>query len=1017
MGIPGFTKFINDRAQLYYENHDLTDCNLIIDGHSISCQLYNWKHWQFDARSLNCYGGDYDKYVYIVKNFFWMLREVRVKPIVIFDGGFEQRKLPTILKRMQDKLNIAERLTPESETQNPYEVVFPLGLREAFKDILRNLDVEMVMCEYEGDQEIASIAKTLNCPVLTFDSDYYIFGAQYIPFKTLESKVCAVDNWRTGTYKFISCKLYKIEKFLEDFQGLKENTLHLLPVLLGNDYIDQRIFNDFLLMINIDGNVRLQDKIKLVLDWLKTQTPEMAIRSILKTFQNNKERLFILNKIEKIVSAYYFKESKIFKYLGIKAKDKKSYEEIDFDLLKQEVENSNESVIEETCDKNATKDITNTELENTNNKESAENSPMTHSINLEYGKNCNSNTNEETKNINLTSAEDDKIVESMEVSGDDVEESAENCLKKIEIEENSNSLAEVDINEETVNPNLHTDKTNNGGESMHVKSHIDNSPVVDYTEIDNFIEIAPISQVETDINYCPDGENIEIKNGYLLKADTNSSPIAENTEAEAHFYNPPVAENIEIENCAILGSQTNYSPSAENIEINEYSIEIGETSQVEDYSVVAADTNVENGDTSKVEAALSNSSAAENIEIENGEILDADTIVDANKNTENNNNPSAAKNTEIENGEVSQAEADLNNFPIAENLDDDEKEAKSSPLPLNTFNFEETHLEKSSASKNLIPKIFKKNFLKCLYPSSFMDILTQNKYYCIPQVENYLEENSHKFSFDILRAIHKILTNSDEQFTIVGRGEGSTVEHFPQEKCNIKVPDLIEIEELTLQERRTFFFQILNLDNNFVSLLDHFPTEWHPLIISLKFASTKTTFQTPLIYSIILGFIILNYIDPKIGFYRSIDRYKQKYYAFMQSLPPINEHVPFRADRNCFYYFPRKDCTIFMQKIIYLFTANPHDEFDRHLLHQMSQIQSVLLHIKYLNTLLKNPYTNLIIHQIFNATFIYNLTKVFREKSLELENNYLNVFFKDCPSILAGLKYVLNMLSKQLLML
>lgn len=822
MGIPGFTKYINDRAHLYFENHELRDCSLIIDGHSISCQLYNWKHWQFDARSNNSYGGDYDQYAYIVENFFRMLAQVRVKPIVVFDGGFEQRKLPTILNRMQDKINIADKLDPDFESRQPHTVVFPLFLREAFKDILRNLDIEMVMCEYEGDSEIASIAKSLNCPVLTFDSDYFLFGAQYIPFKTLDSKVRAIENWRTGTYKCISCKLYRIETFLDSFPGLQENTLHLLPVLLGNDYIDRNLFSKFLQSLNISVNVNMQDTIQIVLDWLKSETPKSAINKILSSFKTIKERLYILNKIEKIVTSYYFVESRLFKYLNIVGRNERKFKKIDFKSIKEMVENEN----------------------NENGSHSSE---------------C----------------------------VDTCPEQVTECESFV-----SDIVEKVVPDLETSSKTESTDNRDNESQSHDVA---DNLPIgTDHNcEVPDNPKNNDLDAVEKQMEENRSDENANEETKYEVKSQENGIPVK----------------------------------------------------------------SLENGET-------------------NSEKVENET----------------------------------------EKFDDCDEE-----MPLNNiFDFEETHLEKENTSKNPISKVFKKNFTKCLYPSSFMDILTQNKYYCIPQIENHCQQSSHMLSFDILRAIHKILTSSSSaEFTIVGRSDGTKVKWFPQEQYTILVPSIEEIEQLPLQGRRETLFRILNIDNNFVTLLEHFPTEWHTFLVALKFAATKTTFDTPLIYSLILGFIILNYIDQRIGFYRSAEGYKKKYYSYMQNLPPTHEHVPFRADKNCFYYFPIIECVVFLQKVILFFTMDPRESsetFDKNLVHQMAQIQSVLLHIKYLNSLLKYPYPNLMIHQIFSGTFIYNLTKIFKEKSLGIENNYLNVFFKDCPTILAGLKYVLNMLNKQILL-
>ncbi|XP_030761387.1 protein asteroid-like [Sitophilus oryzae] len=512
MGIKGLTKFINDRSKTYFENFDLHDCNLIIDGHSISCQLYNWKHWHFDTRSANCYGGDYDKYAFAIEAFFRNLSEVNVTPYVVFDGGFEEKKLPTIMKRMQDKINTADKLNPTYENENPHHVVFPLALREVFKDVVRERDIPLAMCIYEGDTEIASLAKELNCPVLTFDSDYFLFGCKYIPFNSIDNKVLT-RNGRSGTYKCIQCKLYEIEKLLSDYRGLREETLHLLPVLLGNDYIDESVFIPFLNSIHIK-DMSFQRRIHSLLLWLRSETLESAIQKILSHFKNPVQRNSVLDNIGKIISGYYYTDSNLKKYFNIEpTKGNKNNKPFNFAALK------------------------------------------------------------------------DKILK-----------------------------------------DLGTDRT----------------------------------------------------------------PVEEN-EANA----------------------------------------------------------TENG---------------------------------INTNPERNH-----------------------------------------------------HLLLENKSQNPISKVFTTNYSKCKYPSSFMDILTQNKYYCIPQVEDHAKKHSHIHSLELLCSIHKILTNSAaSEFTVVARDVGTSVKCFVQEKYNLEVPNLDEFEQKPLNERRKVLYDILKIDSSIELVLDRVPEEWHLYLIALN---------------------------------------------------------------------------------------------------------------------------------------------------------------------------------------
>ncbi|XP_019761330.2 protein asteroid [Dendroctonus ponderosae] len=701
MGIPGFAKYIQDSASSYFENYKLANCTLVIDGHSLSCQIYNWNQVpEPDARCFNCYGGDYDKYAHTLMGFFHMLQEANVKPIVVFDGGFEAKKLPTILKRMQDKIEIGIRMDSAMEVAQPWKVVFPLFLRETFKDVLKQLAIPMAMCQFEGDTEIASLGHSLNCPVLTFDSDYFLFGVKYIPFKSIRNNVVKVSG-SSDSYKFIPCQLYRIEKLLQKFPGLELGTLHLLPVLVGNDYIKAGIFREFIRELSTDKS---RSNIDLVLAWLANQTPEGAVLKILDSFETSQERQRILNAIEKIVTSYQLTGTKLFQYFDIKTNASNGWKQLDFASLKE------------------------------------------------------------------------KLVE---------------------------------------------------GPSSPKRAKLDTSP--------------------------------------------------NNNQGEIH------ADSEELKVAHL----------------------------------------------------------------------------------ENNNNTS------------------------------------------------------------LVTGVFEQNFTKCLYPSSFMDILTQQTYYCIPQVESRELESPHKVSFNILRAIHKILaggTNglqSSKQFTIVARSFGSRVKHFKQTTYSVSLPSLEEVEKLSLKDRRAVLFRVLNIDSeNCPAVLEKFPTEWHIFLISLQYAALNTTIEPSLMYPLVIMFMILNYIDHKIGYFRSPQAYRSTYKAEMQNYPKNTKHTPVRADRNCFHSLLKQDCTVFMKKVIHFFTRNPYEDsqhFDGKLVHKIAEIQSCMLHIKYLNGLLKMPYPDLIIHHIINCSFIYNLTKDVRKRALP-EARYFQGLFEDCPSISASLEYAIRQINKLIML-
>lgn len=57
MGVRGLTGFIARHAELYLTPYELHDCNLVIDGDNLACNLYKDVTGNYSA-----FGGDYDDF-------------------------------------------------------------------------------------------------------------------------------------------------------------------------------------------------------------------------------------------------------------------------------------------------------------------------------------------------------------------------------------------------------------------------------------------------------------------------------------------------------------------------------------------------------------------------------------------------------------------------------------------------------------------------------------------------------------------------------------------------------------------------------------------------------------------------------------------------------------------------------------------------------------------------------------------------------------------------------------------
>lgn len=269
MGVCGLTTYIKNNKRKYLKTHHLHNCNLILDGNSVATNLYT------QSCQESAFGGDYDKYFEFVKEFFKLLSKCMVTPYVIFDGGYEKRKIQTVRNRMKEKVECTRDVLPFTHSYS-----FPLFMRLVFREALIEMGIRFAQNDFEADDEIAAIARQLNCPVLSYDSDFYIYDVLYIPFPTLCLEACQMETSTAGSPKYyIECKIYSVEHFVSRLGGLNRDMLPLMAAVLGNDYIKRSVFTKFYKNLNIAKGKKnhLEKRVSALLAWLRNETFESAL--------------------------------------------------------------------------------------------------------------------------------------------------------------------------------------------------------------------------------------------------------------------------------------------------------------------------------------------------------------------------------------------------------------------------------------------------------------------------------------------------------------------------------------------------------------------------------------------------------------------------------------------------------------------------------------------------------------------------------------------------------------------
>ena len=229
MGIPGLTTFIENSfsgkwLQCEPKGH------LVIDGHSLCFTMH------FDFHIDWIHGGQYWKFKELLLKFFHSLLSSDIVPVLVFDGiDYKREKEPVIMRRKRDSVRaIRKQLTEHGAHSCP---VLPVLAIEVFRQVLEELNIRMYIADGEADPHTVAIANHYKCPVVSNDSDYYIFNVHhgYIPLKHL--------NWQN---KPVKAEMYTLNHFNAVF-GLKDPKLsRMIPAIVGNDFIEGRFDNAYL---------------------------------------------------------------------------------------------------------------------------------------------------------------------------------------------------------------------------------------------------------------------------------------------------------------------------------------------------------------------------------------------------------------------------------------------------------------------------------------------------------------------------------------------------------------------------------------------------------------------------------------------------------------------------------------------------------------------------------------------------------------------------------------------------
>ncbi len=152
------------------------------------------------------------------------LRNLVLKIPLLLDGThYDPEKMDTIRQRRIDYIEEMSEKTDWDTGDLSSKKLIPLLL--LLLSLIKKRKIEYYVADGEADREIAALANHHKCPVVSSDSDFFIFDLKYglIYF----DRFCSERQINS---------FYDVRDFMEQFK-LKKEFRRVIPVIFGNDFI------------------------------------------------------------------------------------------------------------------------------------------------------------------------------------------------------------------------------------------------------------------------------------------------------------------------------------------------------------------------------------------------------------------------------------------------------------------------------------------------------------------------------------------------------------------------------------------------------------------------------------------------------------------------------------------------------------------------------------------------------------------------------------------------------------
>ena len=246
-----------------------------------------------------------------------------MEPLIVFDGGYDpdDRKLPTILQRMSDRRDNVWLVC-----RTDHGTVPPILAVETFRQVLVEFGIKHVTCDFEADDDIGVLANDLDCPVMSNDSDFFVYDLKtgFIPLDYINLTLC-VHNTDTDVdytctkdkelnkneYMYIPVKFYHRDTFVKLVGNKEAFVIPLLATLLGNDYLYASNLQGFYATLTLPAtrlrynySPKSQSRLAALIEWLSDKSDLDSCVELVVAQLKADRRNMVRKEIYKSVKSY-----------------------------------------------------------------------------------------------------------------------------------------------------------------------------------------------------------------------------------------------------------------------------------------------------------------------------------------------------------------------------------------------------------------------------------------------------------------------------------------------------------------------------------------------------------------------------------------------------------------------------------------------------------------------------------------------------------------------------------------